>query len=103
MERLNSHQWHIFTAACVVTAFAISVHLWTLLPLYLDRDTRSSVGTLIEATAKREGWLLSGLSIDHIGKEYVELIYRSHYRGTDLLSCYQLRLSNGALLSCDNS
>jgi len=102
MENVNKHQWLIFWITTVVVAFAIFVRLWVLAPLYTNPDLRSRTQTLIQATAKREGWRLSGVSIDRITGSNVRLLYRSYIRGTDPQSCHNLSLTTGTLTACDD-
>lgn len=102
MEKLNSHQWPIFWITVAVITFALACRLWILLPLYTDPALRSRTQTLIQATTKREGWLLSGVSIGAIDAEKIQLHYRSYVRGEDPISCYNVYFSTGLLSTCED-
>ncbi|MBT4393192.1 MAG: hypothetical protein HOD34_04015 [Candidatus Peribacter sp.] len=102
MEKLNHHQWHIFWVTCAVVAFAIVCRLWVLLPLYADSSVRASSQTLILATATREGWLLSGITIDDITDDHIRVLYRSYLRGEDPMSCHNISFTTGKSTSCDD-
>ena len=102
MEDVNKKQWQIFEISCAVVAFVLLVKLLPLIPLYMNPDLRTHVGVLVQATAKREGWLLSGLSIRNVSEDSVELLYRSHVRGTDPVQCHSLGLKTGKLFPCAN-
>jgi|GEM_PF-964522 hypothetical protein len=103
MENLKHKQWHIFWITTLVVAFAILLRLWILLPLYTDLTMRNRTQALIQATAKREGWLLSGLRIERIEGDSIRLLYRSYIRGEDPQSCHNLHTSTGKLTPCDDS
>ena len=102
MENLKHKQWHVYGVTVVVIAFVLLVRLLALMPLYTDPAQRSRVQTLIQATANREGWLLSGVSIDRIKGDTVRLIYRSYIRGVDPQTCHNLSLTTGNLTTCDD-
>lgn len=97
---MQKYQWHIFWVVCGVVGFVLSVQLWRLSPLYLDASLRSRTQELIQATATREGWLLSGLVIKHVTQNSVQLQYRSYVRGEDTIDCYMLSLDSGTLSPC---
>jgi len=97
---LNKYQWHCFWIGCAVIAITLCVQLWRLSPLYRNHDVRNRTRVLIQATAAREGWLLSGLSITDVSEEHLRLAYRSHMRGTDTVTCYTLSITSGALSGC---
>lgn len=100
MENLNRKQWQIFEITCVVVLFVLVVRAWPLRPLYMDSELRSRVSVLVQATAKREGWLLSGVSIDRVSDKAVRLRYRSYLRGEDPVRCHDLHLESGTLHPC---
>lgn len=102
MESLSRYQWLLFAIACGLTAASLVVHVYPYIPLYLSSDLRNRTSTLIQATAAREGWVRSGLSIVQITDDTVTLQYRSHLRGTDPVQCYELQLRSGLLSSCDS-
>lgn len=100
---LQRYQWIIFWLLCTVVAFVLFLRILVLLPLYIDADLRSRVGTLIEATANREGWLLSGITINHILDDRIAIEYRSYFRGLDTKQCYYISFTTGSLSACDAS
>ena len=102
MENLNSHQWHVFWVTVLVITFALIVRLWTLIPLYTNPDLRSRTQALVQATAQREGWLLSGITINRITDDYLSVSYRSYIRGDDLITCHRIHFATGLLSSCFN-
>jgi capsular polysaccharide biosynthesis protein len=103
MENLNKNQWLIFWITVVVIACVLMLRLWALKPLYTNPEMRNRVQTLIQATANREGWLLSGITIHQIQSDTVQLMYRSYVRGEDQISCHTLSLTTGLLSLCDAS
>lgn len=100
---LKQYQWHIFWLTCGTIAVVLFVRLWPLLPLYTDPALRSRTQSLIQATALREGWLLSGVSIRHISDESVRVEYRSYHRGNDTVQCHTISQRTGALGLCNDS
>lgn len=100
---LQRLQWIIFWLVCAAIAFVLAVRVWTLVPLYTNPTLRSRIQNLIQATALREGWLLSGVSIDRIDNKSVRLLYRSYLRGEDPISCHNLSISTGYLSVCNDS
>ncbi len=99
---LTNYQWHIFWVICTTISVVLVLRLRILMPLYTNPDFRSRTQALIQATAAREGWLLSGISIDHISQDNTRLLYRSFLRGEDPQSCYNVSLTTGTLSSCDD-
>lgn len=99
---LQRYQWIIFWLVCAAIAFVLAVRIWVLMPLYTDPALRSRTQTLIQATAKREGWLLSGVSISAIDTEKIQLRYQSYLRGEDPISCYNISFSTGLLSTCED-
>lgn len=102
MESLSRYQWHVFWSSLAVIGALIVFRLSVLFPIYTNADFRGRVQTLIQATAVREGWLSSGLSIRRITDDSVELLYRSHQRGPDTVRCETLHLATGKLSPCEN-
>jgi len=103
MERLNTQQWHIYWIACFTVFVALSVRLFPLLPLYTDIDLRAQVQSAVQSTAEREGWLISGVSIQHVSNDSIEVLYRSYFRGADSIECYAISLQSRSLSACDAS
>ena len=103
MHMTFTYQWILFWVTCCIIAIVLCVRLWVLLPLYTDSDVRHRTQALIQATALREGWLLSGVSIKHVSDESVQLEYRSYHRGRDTVQCYTISQRTGALGSCNDS
>ena len=100
---LQKYQWLIFWLTCATVGFALMVRIWILAPLYVDPALRSRTQALIEATAKREGWLLSGVRIDAIHNDHLRVLYRSYLRGKDPILCHHISYSTGKLFSCVDS
>jgi len=100
---LKKYEWFLFWLTCFTIAIVLCVRLWTLVPLYTDSALRSRTQALIQATAQREGWLLSGVSIQHISDESVQVHYRAYHRGRDDVQCYTISQRTGALGSCNES
>jgi hypothetical protein len=102
MARLNTALWLLFWSACALIAFMLTVRLLVLRPLFIDSNGRERVQTLVTATADREGWLLSGISLQKITSNIVTLTYHEYHRGNDEESCYLLSLQDGVLTQCDD-
>ena len=100
MANLNRYQWHVFAASCIVTAAVLTWDFSIVLPLYLDPELKDRTSTLIHATTVREGWLKSGLTLVSVDDHQAILLYRSHIRGADPVSCHILQLPSGALAPC---
>lgn len=79
------------------------VRLWSLLPLYTDADLRSRTQALVQATAVREGWLLSGISIQEVHYDTVTVQYRSYVRGHDRTTCHSISQYTAKLSPCNDS
>jgi hypothetical protein len=102
MENVNRHQWLIFWLTCVTVAAVLLIRLGPLLPLYTNADLRSRTQALIQGTAQREGWILSGLSIRKISGDNLQVLYRSYLRGRDPVECFGISLTSGQLSVCDD-
>lgn len=84
-------------------AFALSIRLWALMPLYTDAALRSRTQVILQATAEREGWLLSGVSIQKVSHDRIEIQYRSYYKGEDIITCYVIDPHTAILTLCNDS
>ncbi len=71
------------------------------MPLYTDLVLQKQVQEILQATAKREGWLLSGMSIRQVSPDAVDIFYRSYFRGSDTVECYSISYRTGSLATCD--
>lgn len=100
MENVNRQQWPVFAWTCVIIALLLLLKAWALKPLYIDATVRQRTMTLIEGTAARKGWLLSGVELQQVRWGSARFVYRSHVRGDDTIECYKLNLYNGALTPC---
>ena len=100
MANLNRYQWHVFAASCIVIAAVLVTRFAIVLPLYLDPALKERAGALIHATTVREGWLKSGLTLVSVNDQRAVLLYRSHVRGPDSVTCHVLKLPSGALTPC---
>ena len=103
MERLNRYQWHIFWVTQGVIGVVLCVQLFSLVPLYTDSAIRSRTQVLLKATAAREGWLLSGVSIERITDDTIWVVYRSYNRGDDTEECFVIDQKSGSLGLCNAS
>jgi len=81
----------------------LCVQLYALSPLYADSALRSRTQVLLQATAAREGWLLSGVSIQSITDDTIRVMYRSYNRGNDSSECFVIDQKSGSLTLCNAS
>ena len=100
MESLNKKQWHIFTVFCAVVGLVLVARLMVMTPLFADSALQQRAGAIIQATVAREGWLASGLSLEHVSAEGAVLLYTAHQRGSDITQCHTLSFATGRLEPC---
>lgn len=100
MEGINTYQWQVFSAFCVVTFVCLVQQFLVMLPLYMHQDIQSRGGAIIQATTTREGWLSSGLWLEHISEAGATLTYTAHHRGADDTQCFTLSFTTGELTRC---
>lgn len=100
---LQKYQWSLFWLMCIIIAVVLFVRMWVLLPIYMEEDLRYRTQSLIQTTAAREGWMLSGVSIKHVSKDALQVQYRSYKRGIDTVECYDIDVQTGFLSSCNAS
>jgi hypothetical protein len=100
---MQKYQWILFWLVCGAIAVVLSFRLLMLMPLYTDSALRSRTQVLLKATAAREGWLLSGVSIERITDENIRVVYRSYNRGRDTEECFVIDQKSGSLGLCNAS
>jgi hypothetical protein len=93
----------MFWVTCGVIGVVLSVQFYSLIPLYADSALRSRTQVLLKATAAREGWLLSGVSIKSVSDDAIRVTYRSYNRGEDNTECFDIDPKSGSLASCNDS
>jgi len=74
--------------------------MWMLRPLYLDTEVRVRTQQVIEGVAHKHGWLLSDIDIQEVNSGRVRFVHRSHIRGKDPKSCFDLNTYNTILSPC---
>lgn len=92
----------LFLGICCILAFAACVRIAVVSPIFIDAELRERARVIIDATAKREGWLKSGIRIHSIDKHSAVLYYRSHQRGQDAQQCVKISLNSGVLSACES-
>ncbi len=96
----KNHQLRIFWMVCFVCFLVLAKQISVVLPLYTDAAFRQRTRAILQATALREGWMFSGLSIRSINRDTAMLHYRSYMRGSDPVSCHLISFSSGTLSPC---
>lgn len=75
--------------------------IWNILPLYTNTNIRSSTQSTLETITKREGWLMSNVSVTAVARERLTIMYRDHHRGRDPETCYTVTMPDASLHPCE--
>lgn len=101
LEKYMKKLWFLFWALCLLVAFPLGWRSWNLRLLYLDTSIRNHVQTTVEAIARKEGWILSDVSLREVRRDSMTITHRRHGRGADPVACYLVRFVSPKLLPCD--
>ena len=93
--------WNLFIGICILITCVLVFRLNTLLPLYLDSNTRTNVLSTVEHVTNENGWLKSGVSIVQIQDDAVQLKYRHYHRGADEVECVRVLYSDFSATPCE--
>lgn len=90
----------LFWVAALVIAIVLMLHVWNLLPMYIDASVRNDVREHIETVTRERGWLLSDIRIRSVTKESFTFIHQQHHRGPDETACYEWLWGSSGPIPC---
>lgn len=94
-------QHAVFLLALLVPGAVFSWRIGTIFPLFVDAHTREAVRSALVTVSAREGWLLSGITVEDVQEDTMRLTYRDRHRGTDEATCRIVTLADSSLRPCD--
>lgn len=96
-------QFRLFIAVLLLVGLVMLPRLWSLRLLYIERDVRVRTQERIEEIVEEQGWLLSDISLTHVTRESIQILHRSHIRGSDPEECFLLSIDSSTLTPCGDS
>lgn len=90
-----------FLLALLVPGAFFAWRIGTILPLFVDAHTRETVRSALVTVSAREGWLLSGITVEDVQPDAMRLTYRDRHRGADEATCRIVTLADSSLHPCD--
>ncbi len=101
MKKIIRNQWQILNLVLVLSAILIAFRLLALSPLYQDDLIRKQTRIAVTQAAEENGWLLSGIKMNKVDGNNIEIHYRSHLRGRDQVDCFVLNSLTRKLKPCN--
>ncbi|MBM3228050.1 hypothetical protein FJZ27_04310 [Candidatus Peribacteria bacterium] len=91
--------WGVFWITSLAIGMVVAGRLWHM-RLLADVSVRSRVQQSLQLVAKREGWLISDMSIRSVTPDAVIIEHRQHMRGRDPRVCVRIPLGTLEILPC---